>query len=331
MALTDPESFGQVVEAPLLEKDVNSYEQAIKTVQDRLDFFAKEHKDDQVYQSYVSNLKEMITSNEDEILRNAAIFNSSDDVINEFKANNESEAIFIDIQQKLSRWFDSVDEGLLKYTIKAVQSFMHNNKDTLAASTDSTLVEAQKTITPFTNGTTEKETPSVITNGTSNQGSEDSKSTGGAPTDPSTLPSTDPSVKAEDVEVVAAKVEVKSGNSSYRKGAKKEFVWYKDNHSKAPTEVPREQGVSASGITEFTPSKAKMEMDNPVPREPGVAESEISEFNVEKTNQVDLAKPISRDEGVKDAPKEFIKVNESANYQSNLRAILRAIKESNEI
>jgi hypothetical protein len=199
-----------------------------------------------------------------------------------------------------------------------------------------------KTEQPYTVSSKQK-IPTPITHGVGS--SNDGKTQGGAPTDPSTLPMTNPSVLAEETEVETPKetevevdVEVKvdeakpSKSSLYRKGATKDFVWYKDDNSKAPTEVPREQGVQASGITEFKPSQEKMEIDNPVPREMGVEASEITEFDAKEKNEVDLANPVPREEGVADSGiREFIKMNESSSYQTDLRLVLSAIKESHEI
>ena len=72
-----------------------------------------------------------------------------------------------------------------------------------------------------------------------------------------------------------------------------------------------------------------MDMDNPVPREQGVEGSKINEFNPSKA-KMDMDNPVPREQGVENAPKEFIKFEESEKYQSNLRAVLRAIKESHE-
>jgi hypothetical protein len=152
---------------------------------------------------------------------------------------------------------------------------------------------------------------------------------GAAPNEPSTQPLTNPSIKAEEVAVIA---QIKpEGKNLYRKGEKKDFIWYKDGNSKAPTEVAREQGVEGSGIKEFAPSKVKMDVDNPVPREQGVEGSNISEFTPSKA-KMDIDNPVPREQGVESAGiKEYIKMEENSNYQTNLRLFLRAIKESNEI
>jgi hypothetical protein len=352
MSLTDPESFGQVVEAPqvaeslLFEKEAESYEEAIQMVLKRLNLWASEEKGDQDFTSYVNNLKDSILNSQDEIERNAAMGSEAMATLSEFKISDSSEAIFVNIQTKLKTLLASLEEGLLFYTVKAIQKFMHENKNELAASLDhatssnsdeviappsrefsldESKEDPRKTEQPYTNGTPEKSPDVVHDVGSANDG----KTLGGAPTDQSTLPSTDPSVKAEET-VVAVVAEVKpQGKSPYRKGEKKDFIWYKDDRSKAPTEVPREQGVAGSKISEFTPSKAKMDMDNSVPREQGVEGSKINEFNPSKA-KMELDNPVPREQGVESAPKEFIKFEESSKYQSNLRAVLRAIKESHE-
>jgi hypothetical protein len=192
-----------------------------------------------------------------------------------------------------------------------------------------TFNEAQKTDKPWSNGSSEEKESPVITNSVGSSG--DGKTQGGAPSEPSTQPMTNPSIKAEETEVeVDVKVKVDeakpSKSSLYRKGPTKDFVWYKDDNSKAPTDV------QASGITEFKPSQEKMEIDNPVPREMGVEESGITEFDAKKENVVDLANPVPRDEGVEESGiREFIKMNESSSYQMDLRLVLGAIKESYEI
>jgi len=338
MALTDQESFGQVVENNVLvEKDIENYDQAFEVIFKRLDVWKGEEKDDQELAQYIDGLKQAIEDNKDEISANAAMNSTSEPApirpkkvykLDEFKGSSPEEAIFLNLQSKLNVWYESVEEGILKYTIKAVQKFMHENKNELATSLQGALVEAQETEQPYTNGTAEKEVPSQVHSADASDGTETSKTLGGAPTDASTLPQ----ANVEEDTVVAVVAEVKpSGKSTYRKGEKKDFIWYKDDRSKAPTEVPREQGVQASGITEFAPSKAKMDLDNPVPREMGVEESGITEYNASKSNKVDLSQPIARDEGVKDSPKEYIKVQEGEKYRSNLRVVLKAIKESIEI
>jgi hypothetical protein len=341
MSLTDPESFGQVVERKAVTSEVESYEEAFSIIADRLEGWKKENIQDQAFARYVDNLKEQIIENQDKIASNAAMqLSAFDDAprgggkvwnLDEFKTEDPSEAIFVDLQKKLNEWVEALEDGILKFTIKATQKFMHENKNVLATSLQHELVENQEK---------EEETKEVITNGHATSGSEDSKSTGGAPKDESTMPQSNVAEnteeKKEDVEV-KAEVEVKkdeptaSGKSSYRNGGKKDFIWYKDTHSKEVAEVPREQGVQASGITEFKPSQAKMETDNPVPREMGVGKSEVSEYNVSDSNKVDMAKPVEREEGVSKAPKEFIKMQENSEFRSTLRAVLKAIKESNEI
>jgi len=322
MALTDPESFGQVAapaqtESLLFEKDADSYDAAIQMISKRLDFWVKESKGDQAFAEYVENLKNNILENQDEIEKNAAIYSGADVErsqntskvysLDEFKLEG-SEAFFVDLQNKLSIWRED-SEGFLKDTIRSVQKYMHENKDILSAATQGQLVEAQKTEQPYTNGTPDK-SPDIVQGVGSGH---DGKTLGGKPT-AATSPSTNPSVKAEDAVVAVVSTEepttksspTPSGKSSYRSGEKKEFIWYKDEHSKAPTEVKREQGVGSSGITEFKPSQTKMDVDNPVAREQGVAESGIT---------------------------EYIKFEESkkASFKSNLRAVLDAIKESHEI
>lgn len=329
MSLTDQESFGQVVERKAITSDVDNYDDAFALIEQRLDGWKKENAQDQEFGRYVDVLKEQLIENKDKIASNAAMqLAAQDDTarpqkvwkLDEFKAENPSEAIFMDIQSKFNQWVEALDEGMLKDTIKATQKFMHENKDILATSLQHELVENQ-----------EKD---VITNGHATSGTEDSKSTGGAPKDESTMPKANveeqETPKAEEPPIEKQET-TPSTKSTYRSGEKKDFIWYKDNHSKEVKEVPREQGVQASGITEFKPSQAKMETDNPVPREMGVGKSEISEYNVEDSNKVDLAKPVEREEGVSKAPLEFIKMQESSQYRSTLRAVLKAIKESNEI
>lgn len=357
MALTDPESFGQVAAQPqvpaqtegvLIEKDATNYGEAIQMVTKRLDFWVKESKGDQAFAAYVENLKTNIIENQDEIERNAAIYSGADEHsqnspsrvynLEEFKQEG-TEAFFVDLQNKLTVWRES-SEGMLKDTIRSVQKYMHENKDILATANQGQLVEAQKTEQPFTNGTPEK-SPDVVQGVGSGH---DGKTLGGAPKDPSTMPVAnveEKEEKEEKKEEVAAPEETKpaastptpSGKSLYRSGEKKEFVWYKDDHSKAPTEVKREQGVAASGITEFKPSQAKMEVDNPVPREQGVEESGITEFKPSQA-KMDVDNPVPREQGVEESGiTEYIKFEESkkAAFKSNLRAVLSAIKESYEI
>lgn len=328
MALTDPESFGQVVENNImLERDAETYDQAFQMIFKRFDAWKNEEKDDQEFSQYVDNLKQNIEDKRDEVETNAAINASSEETpirkprvfkLDEFKAESPEEAIFVNIQTKLQHWFDSADEGILKATIKSVQKFMHEHRGELSTAFQPALVEEQK----------KDETPGVITNGSAEFGSETSKATGGAP-QPETMPQAN---VEENVTVVVASVKESPKNSStYTHGEKKDFIWYKDNHSKPVSEVPREQGVKASGVTEFKPTSAKMEVDNPVPREMGVEKSEIDDYNVEKGNKVDLAKPVARDEGVQDSPLEYIKMQENKNYRGDIQLMLKAVKESIEI
>lgn len=344
MALTDPESFGQVT-APtpvvetnnvLLERDVDSWDGAIEIISKRLDNWKKEAKGDQVFNAVADELKNLIIDKKEEITRTAAINQAGDDS-DTIKPSKEIklekidnvQGVLQDIQKRIENWLQNVDEGLLKYTLLAIRKFINDpeNKNSLVAAASSVsegvLVESgQETVMPYTNG----QTPSVITNGS--EGSE-GKTMGGAPTDPSTLPQAN---VEESTVVVISPIKPTSGKSLYKKGETKDFVWYKDDHSKEVTPVPREIGVKSSGITEFAPSKAKMDVDNPVPREMGVEQSGITEYNVEKENKVEMAVPIDREEGVENSGiTEYIKFEESAKYQSNLRAILRAIKESTEI
>lgn len=347
MALTDPESFGQVT-APvvetdnvLLERDADSWDSAIEIVNKRLDTWKKEAKGDQVFNVVVEELKNLIIDKKEEITRTAAIDQAS--------GNNDEDGNYIpkpskeytldestnvqgvvqDIEKRIEKWLQNVDEGLLKYTLLAIRKFISDpeNKSSLVATassvSESVLVESgQETVMPYTNG----KTPAVITNGS--DGAE-GKTVGGAPTDTSTLPQAN---VEESTVVVISPIKPTSGKSLYKKGETKDFVWYKDDHSKEVTPVPREIGVKSSGITEFAPSKAKMDVDNPVPREMGVEQSGITEYNAEKVNKVDNAIPVDREEGVENSGiTEYIKFEESAKYQSNLRAVLRAIKESTEI
>ena len=344
MALTDPESFGQVTSPTLavetnnvlLERDADSWDGAIEIVSKRLDSWKKEAKGDQVFNAVADELKNLIIDKKEEITRTAAINQASDDsdVIKSTKEIklekiNNVQGVVQDIQKRIENWLQNVDEGLLKYTLLAIRKFIsdHEVKNSLVAAASSVeegvLVESgQETVMPYTNG----KTPAVITNGS--DGSE-GKTMGGAPIDPSTLPQAN---VEESTIVVIAPIKQASGKSLYKKGETKDFIWYKDDHSKEVTAVPREIGVKSSGITEFAPSKAKMDVDNPVPREMGVEQSGITEYNAEKGNKVDMAVPVDREEGVENSGiTEYIKFEESAKYQSNLRAVLRAIKESTEI
>lgn len=340
MALTDQESFGQVAAIPqqenvMVEKEVENYDEALNVIFKRLENWKKEEAGDQMFSAYVDGLKSEIENNKDEISQNAAM-----GAMVEFRADDTNTALFMNIAGRFNKWLNSVADDMLKATIASVVKFLHTNKDTLATATQSVSQdpgESPQLAAPSKTYSLDEEqdknkSPAVIQNGTASQGSEDSKATGGAPTDPSTLPqaNVEEETKEEPKEESTPAPEVKqsSGDSKYRSGPKKDFVWYKDNHSKDVKEVPREQGVQAAGITEFAPSKAKMDTDNPVPREQGVQDSKITEFNAEKNNKVDMAKPIDREEGVIASPKEYIKFKE--NYQSTLRAVLRAIKESHE-
>ena len=351
MALTDPESFGQVVapaqtESLLFEKEVASYDEAIQVIIKRLDSWDKESKGDQAFSTYVNGLKTHILENQDEIERNAAIYSGAEDSnvgssskvysLDEYKQEGGAEAFFVELQKKLDTWRSSVEEGFLQNTIRSVQKYMHENKDILATSIQGQLVEAQKTEQPYTNGTPEK-SPSIVQGvGSSNDG----KTLGGPPSEVA-QPVNDPSIKAEEAIVAVVSTEAPvaknsptpSGKSLYRAGEKKDFIWYKDEHSKTPTEVKREQGVGSSGITEFKPSQSKMDVDNPVPREAGVAESGITEFKPSQT-KMDVDNPVPREAGVAESGiTEYIKFEESkkASFKSNLRVVLDAIRESHEI
>jgi len=356
MALTDPESFSQVaapptVANPILEKEANSYGEAIQMINGRLDTWVKEEKDDILFVEYANHLKNNILENQDEIEKNAAIYSGADEhtstgetsrihKLDEYKPEGSAEAFFITIQKKLDIWRESVADSFLKDTIRSVQKYMHENKDILASSISNALVEAQKTEQPYTNGTSEKSPDVVQGVGSANDG----KTLGGAPTDRSTMPQSnveeDKEESKEEVVAVVAEIEpeakpstTSSGKSSYRNGEKKEFIWYKDEHSKAPTEVKREQGVTSSGIKEFKPSSAKMDTDNPVPREQGVEPSGIREFKPSSA-KMDIDKPVPREQGVAESGiTEFIKMQESkkASFKTNLRAVLSAIKEQHEI
>jgi hypothetical protein len=231
MALTDPESFSQVTspqvdESLLFEKEVESYDEAIQIINKRLDSWTNKDSD-QDLKSYVDGLKEQIEQNKDKIVYNATMLDNSNSELSlrEFKSEDSSEAIFIDIQTKLKNWVDSLSEGILKSTIKSVQKFMHENKDILSTSTkhiDSNIIptpsktysldEAQKTEQPYTNGTSEKSPDVVHSVGSNNDG----KTLGAAPNEPSTQPLTNPSIKAEEVAVIA---QIKpEGKNLYRKG-----------------------------------------------------------------------------------------------------------------
>jgi hypothetical protein len=340
MALTDSESFGQVSspvvdESLLFEKEVETYDEAIQAINKRLDGWVKEEAGDVDFASYVKELKDHIEQNKEDIIYSATMQDASASELSltEYKAENSAEAIFINIQTRLKNWFNSLEEGLLKSTIKSVQSYMHENKNTLSSissNIDSAILpsptktyslDESTTEQPYTNGTSNTSPTVTHDVGSTNDG----KTLGSPTTDKSTAPLENPSIKTE------SPTGSEKGKNLYRNGEKKEFVWYKDNHSKAPTEVAREQGVQSSGITEFTPSKEKMDIDNPVDKEQGVQSSGITEFTPSK-EKMDIDNPVDREQGVEASNiREYIKVEENSKYQSNLRVYLRAIKESFEI
>lgn len=98
--------------------------------------------------------------------------------------------------------------------------------------------------------------------------------------------------KKEDDTEASPKVETSSKKSLY--GVKPEFIYHKDDNSKAPTPVEREMG-SKQAVKEFKVTNTAMEVTEPVPREMGAQE----------------------------APNDYLK-----EYKSNIGKVLESIKES---
>jgi hypothetical protein len=300
-----------------IKSEVSDYNEALEQFFLRLDFWVRQEQGDQEFRKYAFILKDLIKTNFEAIKSDAEIYSISSVVV-----ETAINAVSTNIQGKLKVLYDSLPENPLKYFVKAVIKYFNNNKEKIGNMFNTPINENKE----------------VITNRTASQGSEDSNTQGGKPT-PEQVPDTDNFNEPvrEEVEVIIKNVgpgdkvpEVVHKKSTLYSKEKKDFIWYKDTNSKTPTEVKRDEGVKGSGITEFTPTKTKMDVTNPVEREEGVSKSEITDFKVSEDNKVEMAIPVEREEGVSNAPKEFIKFEENRKYQENIKLIFRAIKESKE-